>query len=404
MLALRLAWRNLWRNPRRTGVVVTAVAVGITGVVLSIAINYGMVVQMVETAIATELGHVQVHAVGYDRNPEPRVRLPDGGRAGSRLLDGLEGVQAYARRVRGEGLINSPRASAGVRLVGIEPGRESEVSLLARSITQGEYLDGARRRVLLGEDLARRLKVGVGDKVVVSAQDLAGDLAGEALRVGGLFRTPSSDLDRGTVFLRLDESQGLLGMDDAVSEIVVLAASRSRIPEVRDALDGGLSGVEVRTWEELQPVLVYLIEVFDQQAVYVYVAVFIAMAFGIANVLLMAVYERTREIGILMAIGMGRRRLVATIVIESLLVTGFGLALGFVGAAASVWALQDGIDLTRFAAGLNALGVGTRIIPVLRAQDFAVPVAVAVATAAIASAWPALRAVRLRPAEAVRQA
>ena len=399
----RMAWRNAWRNPRRTAVVVTAVAVGIAGVVLTMAVNYGMVVQMVETAISTELGHLQIHAAGFDQNPELAVRLEDGGRAGAEALKALGGVAAWARRVRAEGLITSPRSSAGVRVVGIEPEREAGVSIVARSVREGRYLDGVKRRVLVGAKLARRLEVDVGDKVVLSVQDLAGDLGAEALRVAGLFETPMGELDGGTVFVRIDEGQALLGLGRAVSEIVVVADDRARVPALREALAARLPGAEVRSWKELRPVLVYLVKLFDQQALWVYVAVFVAMAFGIANVLLMAVYERIREIGILMAVGMRRGRLVAMIVAESFFVTLLGLALGFAGAVAGVWGLQDGIDLSFFAEGLSAFGVGTRLVPVLRWADFSVPMAVALVTAVAASAWPALHAVRFRPAEAVRR-
>jgi len=399
----RMAWRNAWRNPRRTAVVVTAVAVGIAGVVLTMAVNYGMVVQMMETAISTELGHLQIHAAGFDQNPELAVRLEDGGDAGAEALAGLGGVAAWARRVRAEGLITSPRSSAGVRVVGIEPEREAEVSIIARSVREGRYLDGVPRRVLVGEKLARRLEVDVGDKVVLSVQDLAGDLGAEALRVAGIFKTPMGELDGGTVFVRIDEGQALFGLGRAVSEIVVVADDRARVPALREALAARLPGAEVRSWKELRPVLVYLVKLFDQMALWLYVAAFVAMAFGIANVLLMAVYERIREIGIMMAVGMKGRRLVVMIVAESLLVTLLGLALGFAGAVAGVWALQDGIDLSFFAEGLSAFGVGTRLVPVLRWADFTVPMAVALVTALVASAWPALHAVRFRPAEAVRR-
>jgi ABC-type lipoprotein release transport system permease subunit len=403
VLTLRLAWRNVGRNPRRMAIVVVAVAVGVAGCLFSMAVNFGFVVQMVDTAIATELGHLQIHAPGFDRNPELKVRLRDGGAAGVRVLTELEGVRAFARRVVGQGLVSSPRASVGVRVVGIDPAREAQVSLIADSITAGRYLDGEPRRVLVGEALARRLRVGVGDKVVLSVQDLTGDLAGEAVRVAGLFRTPSSEVDRGTLYLRIGESQALLGLNGAISEIVVLAERRSGVAPLRDALAARLPEAEVRTWGELRPVLVYLVDVFDQMAAVLFSAVFVAMAFGIANVLLMAVYERMREIGILRAIGMGRARLVAVIVTESAIVTLLGLVVGIASASAAVAALQDGIDLSRWAEGLTAYGIGTRIVPVLRTGDLAVPVAVALITAVLASAWPAVRAVRFRPAEAVRQ-
>jgi ABC-type lipoprotein release transport system permease subunit len=402
MLALRLAWRNAWRNPRRTGIVVTAVAIGIAGTLLTMAVNFGMVFQMVETAIENEVGHLQIHAAGWEESPELVVRLRDGARASVGELERLDGVRGFARRVRGEGLVSSPRASAGVRVLGIEPQREAEVTNVADSVVSGSYLDGERRRVLLGEELARRLEVGVGDKVVLSVQDLSGELTGEALRVVGIFDTPSQALDRSTVFVRLDTAQALLGLGDAVSEVVAVARSRARVEGLSRELATALPGTEVRTWEELQPLLVYMVDAFDQSAWMIYAAVFVAMAFGIANVLLMTIYERTREIGIMRAIGFGRGRLVATIVIEALVVTGVGLGIGFAVAAASVYALRDGIDLSVVSDGLGYLGVGSRIVPVLRTSDFTTPLWVAGLTAFVASAWPAWRAVRLRPAEAVR--
>jgi ABC-type lipoprotein release transport system permease subunit len=361
--------------------------------------------QMVENAIATEVGHLQIHAPGFDRNPVVRVRLKDGGQATEEVLGSLPNVRAWAPRVTSEGLIFSPRASVGVRVIGIDPDKEATVSILARSIVDGTYLDadGAAKRILIGATLAHRLHVSVGDKVVVSVQDLSGDLTGEAFRVGGLFRTPSLEFDRGTVFMRLAESQQLLGLGDAISEVVVIARERSQIAEIREALRRRLGrAVEVQTWEELRPMLRQTVEIFDSVGWYVYAAIFVAMVFGIANVLLMAVFERIREIGILMAIGMRPQRLLAMILAESVILTAVGLGLGYGLAVAAVAALHNGIDLSFWASGLTAVGIGTRIVPVIRSYDVVIPIGIAMLTAVVASLWPALRAARLRPAEAVR--
>jgi ABC-type lipoprotein release transport system permease subunit len=399
----RLAWRNIGRSPRRTGIVVTAVSVGLAGVLLAMAVNYGMVFQMVETAIATELGHLQIHGAGFDRKPGIEIRIEDGEQLASGTLSELPGLEAWAPRVRSQGLVFSPRANVGVQVVGIDPAREARVSVLADSIVSGDYLDGQRRKLLLGEKLADRLHVDVGDKLVLSVQDVHGEMTGEAFRVGGLFRTASRDLDRGSVFLRIDEGQQLFGLGEAISELVVIVDQRRHVDDLKRAIEARLSGdFEVRTWEEIQPLLVYFVDLFDQMGWYVYGAVFVAMAFGIANVLLMSVYERIREIGILMAIGMGPRRLVAGIVIESLLLTLLGVGIGLAIGVVSVWLLRDGIDLSRWAEGLTAYGIGTKIVPVIRTGDLVIPILVAIVIAVFASLWPALRAVRIRPADAVR--
>jgi len=403
MAFLKMAWRNAWRNKRRTGILVTAVAVGIAGALLTMALNFGMIFQMVELAIESDLGHVQVHAAGWDANPELALRLDDGGVRALGSLEADPRVRAVARRVRGEGLLASPRASAGVRVLGIETDREPEITRIASSVTEGSYLDTKRRRVLIGAELARRLEVEVGDKVVLSAQDLEGELAGEALRVVGVFEAAAQGLERGTVYVSLSEAQRLLGLGSAVSEVVAVARDRDDVDDLRDRIASALPDREVRSWSQLQPLLLYIVDVFDQGALLLYAAVFIAMAFGIANVLLMTVYERTREIGVMRAIGLSRRRLVANIVAEAVVVTAIGLLAGFALAGLGTVAMGDGVDLSVFADGLGFMGVGSRIQPVLRSQDFTSPTLVAFVTAVVASAWPAWRAARLKPAEAVRQ-
>ena len=400
----RLAVRNVARNVRRTAVVVVAVAVGVGGTLLTMALNYGLMVQMVDTAIGTELGHVQVHAAGYDRNPGFDVRIDDAGRIGQEVVAVAPGLHAWAPRVRSEALVFSPRASSGVSLVAIDPEREALVSSIAGSVTEGAYLGAEERQLLIGEKLGRRLGVGVGDKVVLSAQDVAGDMTGEAFRVGGLFRTSSSAVDEGVVFVHLSEAAAMLGLGDEVSEFVLLAADRMLAEPLRDSLRAELAdGFEIRTWGELQPFLVYMIDMFESMGWIIYAVVFVAMTFGIANVLLMSVHERIREIGILMAIGMRPARVVAMVLAEGVVLAVLGLLCGLVATAGLLWVFRDGIDLSLWEAGLSAYGIGNRIVPVVRAGDLVAPAVAAAVTAFAASLWPAVRAARIAPADAVRR-
>ncbi len=404
MWILRLAWRNLWRHPRRTAIVLAAAAVGVSGAVLSMAVNSGIVHQMVETAIRTELGHLQIHAAKYEEDPSVRHRIPAGGRPVAEVLRADPEIRAVARRVRADGLLSSPRASAGVVVLGVVPDEEVGVSRLARSVVAGSWLDGARRRVLLGEALADRIHVRVGQKVVLAVQDLGGNLTGEAFRVAGLFRTPSSEFDRGTVLLGLDDARSLLALGDGITEVVAVVRHEERLPEVRRRLEGRLPpGLELRTWRELRPLLVQMLEVFDSTSWALYAAIFAAMVFGIANVLLMSVHERSRELGVLRSLGMAGAPMVAMVVGESLLLTGVGVAAGFAVAGGAVAGLSDGIDLTAFGAGLEALGVGTRVVPRIRRQDVVAPVLMALVTALLAGLGPAVRVARLRPVEALRR-
>jgi len=402
-LTWRYAWRNAGRNHRRTAIVITATAVGVGGILIAMAINFGMIFEMVDAAIETGIGDLQVHGRGFEDKPALEVRITPEEGVDKRLVAGIPGVRAWAPRVLGEGLVFSPRASVGVRVLGVDPAREARVSVLASSIVEGGWLDGEARRLVMGERLARRLQVGVGGKVVLSSQALNGDMVGEAFRVCGLFRTSSRALDEGAVLMRLGESQSLLGLGQDFSELVLRAEPGADLAFLKRRLGERLPhDLEVKSWREVEPILVAMIGMYDKIGWVVYAAVFVAMAFGIANVLLMAVYERIREIGILTAIGMTPARLVAGVAVESLLLTLAGVAAGFALGLGSVWLLRGGIDLSAWSEGLQAYGIPTRIRPVIRSTDLVVPVVVALVTALLASLWPALRAVRIRPAEALR--
>ena len=399
----RMAGRNLFRNPRRTAVVIAAIGIGLGGLMLAMAVNYGMIFQMVDLAIRSELGHVQVHGAGWAAKPGVEIRMDERVVRAAFTDPVPPGVEAWSPRVRGEGLASSSRGNVGVSLVAIDPAREAAVTGLEAAMTDGSYLEGEARRAVIGERLARRLHVATGDKIVVSAQDVHGDLTGEAFRVAGLFRTGTLGRDERTVFIPIGRGKRLFGMEDELSEVAVLADDDDHVDLLKDALAARLTEpTEVRTWSELQPLLRYMVEVSDQMGWFIYAAIFIAMAFGIANVLLMSVFERIREIGIMTAIGMRPGRMVATIVAESILMVLLGVAVAFAIAFAGTALLSDGIDLSRWSQGLETFGVPSRIIPVIPESDLVIPVVVAVVTALIASLWPALRAVRTRPAEAVR--
>ncbi|MFP8873488.1 MAG: ABC transporter permease, partial [Myxococcota bacterium] len=174
---LRMAWRNIGRNRRRTAILITTVAVGMLGTVVSVAVMWGMMFEMVETAIETDLGHMQIHAAGYDADPQISLLLPDRAEKSLRALAQDPSVRAYARRIRSEALVSSPTTSVGLRLLGVEAEREPGVSSVRSWLIEGEFLSGGRREAVVGQRLAERLDVDLGDKIVVSAQDTTGDMS-----------------------------------------------------------------------------------------------------------------------------------------------------------------------------------------------------------------------------------
>ena len=398
----RLALRGLGRQPRRSALVIAAVAIGLSGLVFAMALQFGMVFQMAETAIRTEIGDLQVHARDWRESAPLEQRLAQAPALGALRTQPL--LRGVAPRLRGEGLALSPRASVGVRVLGIDAAREPAVTTLARLVASGAWFGVGERRVVIGEGLARRLRIGLGDKLVLSVQDARGDLTGEAFRVGGLLRPPSRGLDESVVLLRLGEAQRLFGVPGEISELALSVHKAEALDAAKQAAATALGATaRVETWRELQPLLVAMIAMFDQVGWVVYAAIFVAMAFGIANALLMSVFERTREIGVLMAIGMPPARMVAIVVAEALVTVALGVACGFALGFGAVWLVRDGIDLSAWSEGLRSFGVPTRLVPIVRSGDVWSPLWVATLTALLASLWPALRAVRTRPAEALRR-
>jgi ABC-type lipoprotein release transport system permease subunit len=398
----RLALRGLGRQPRRSGIVLTAIAVGLGSLLFAMAFQYGLIVQMVETAIRSEIGDLQAHAPAWnDAAPlEARMRETEVLRA----FEAVSSLRAAAPRLRGEALAQSPRASVGVRVLGADPELEPSVSTLSSYVAEGEWLGEAPRRVVLGEGLARRLRVGIADKVVLSVQDARGDLTGEAFRVGGLLRAPSRALDESVAVVRIEDAQRLYAVPGEISEVALAARDPQRLAaSKREAAAAIGAAARVETWRDLQPMLVAMIEMFDQMGWIIYAAIFVAMAFGIANVLLMSVFERTREIGVLLAIGMPPARMVAIVAAESLVLVAVGVGLGFGLGFFAIWSMRGGIDLSAWSVGLRAYGFPTLVVPEARSGDVWAPLWVATATALLASLWPALRAVRTRPAEALRR-
>jgi ABC-type lipoprotein release transport system permease subunit len=410
MMLLRVAWRNIVRGWRRSAIIISAMGFGLGASLLLMGLSKGMVKQMTDTAVQTQLGHIAVHARGYFDNPDIERNLPEGGRAVLARLGERPEVAASAR-LRGDGLVQSARHSARAVFVGVDPEAEGRVSSVPGSIVEGSFLrdtpPAVRRTrrlppVVIGEKMAERLRVGLGDKVVLHAP---GESGLGAFRVRGIYRTDSSDFDGAHAFLRLQEAQRLFGIGDRVTEVTLLLSRPRRARALQAWLEQYLPGVEfeVLRWQERAPRLAAMLELMTRISWILYAGIFIAMAFGIANVLFMAVFERIREFGVLRAMGLQPRRLVAMVLLESLLLTMAGTAAGLaLGWQLVGWFKERGLDLAWFAEGLRAYGIGTAIRTTLDVSDLMWPVVIAAITAFVAGLAPALRAVRLRPAEALR--
>lgn len=399
-LLTRLAWRNLWRHRRRTALILVAMSLGIWSMIVLAAISRGSIEQQVNKGIANLTGHVQVHTRGYRDDPviDHRFLTPPA------LVEALRTppVSAWSTRVRVPAVIASERESAGVTLVGIDPSAEQKLSFISGAIVEGRGLgDVGDDGLLLGRKLAERLETGLGRRVVILSQDVNNRIAERGFRVVGIFAGEPTAMETGYVFVGRAPAQRLLGMQGSVLELAVITPDRKHLDALVQRMRAAAPGLTVEPWTTIEPLLVLTESLTEVILVIWYAIVFAAMSFGLVNTLLMAVYERTREFGLVQALGMRPGRIMGQVFIESLFLLLLALGLGNLLTAATLFALRDGIDLSAFAEGFDMIGVSPIIIPSLTLGDVASANGLVLALGLLASLWPVWRAARHVPVEAM---
>jgi len=399
-LLATLAWRNLWRHTRRTLVMLFALLLGVWSMIVMAALVRGSMEQHIRKEILNLTGHVQIHAPAYRDDPavEHRFAVP------ASLQEALNDhdITAASARVRLPAVISSEYESAGVMLVGMDPQREQGLSFIDSAVKQGRNLENANDPgLVLGRKLAKRLETGLGRRVVLMSQDVNNQIGDRGFRVVGIFDADPQAMETGYVFIGLDIAQQMLGMGHEVSEIAVMTADRQHLDPLVERLRAAAPGLDVAPWTEVQPLLVLMEKVNNVVLLVWFAVVFAAMAFGLINTLLMAVFERTREFGLFQALGMPPRFILGQVLVESLILLALALLLGNVAAWLSVASLKGGIDLSMFAEGLQLVGISPVIFPTLARNDVLIANVVVIVLGVLASLYPAWRASRYVPVEAI---
>lgn len=400
-LLTRLAWRNLWRHGRRTSLILVAISLGVWSMVFLAALSRGSMEQQIRHSIFNLLGHIQIHAPNYRDDPviEHRMAAPD--RALLVALDGPE-IRAWSSRVRVPAVVASERESAGVVVVGIDPDGERDLSFIPQAVRLGDYLDDdTDPGILIGRKLADRLETELGRRIVILSQDVDNTIADRGFRVKGIFHADVPNAESNFVFIGRRVAQDMLKLGDHISEIAVLTDDRTALAAPLGRLRAAAPDLDVQAWTVVEPLLVLTAEITDVILLIWFAIVFLAMSFGLVNTLLMAIFERTREIGLFQALGMQPRYILMQILLESLCLLVLGLLIGNALAFLNLWWLRDGLDLSAFAEGLAMVGVSPVIFPLLTYQDIVTANLLVLVLGAVASLYPAWRAARRVPMAAI---
>lgn len=398
----RLAWRNLWRNHRRTLIMLGAVTVGVWAMMFMTSLLRGMVTEMVRDGIEGLPGHVQIHHRDYRDDPSVVNSLaPATGRLRAALDD--PDVVAWTERVRVPAVISSERESRGVTLVGIDPAAEARISFLGDEVAEGRLLESVDDDgVLIGRKLAETLETELGKRIVLMSQDPDNEIVDRGFRIVGVFDAAIESYEEQFVFTGRAVAQSLLRIDDQVQEIAILGSNfrdiEPLLSRISDAVD---QGVRVDAWYELDVYLGTMLGVMDGFVLVWIVVVFLALSFGLVNTLVMAVFERVREIGLMLALGMKPAVILAQILVESVMLLVLGLFCGNVLAMITVYWLRDGIDISMVAEGMELFGAASMLYPLLTIDDMIMANAVVIILGILASLSPAWRASRYEPIEAI---
>ena len=402
---LQLAWRNIWRNPRRTAVILTAVVIGLWSMVLLGALMRGIAVGMIKNGISTLTGHYQIHHRGYRNDPSIENSISDPSPVLQTLGRLLPKDARWTARVRVNAVAVNARHSAGVTLVGIDPGTEVRVSFIGTAISSGRYLIADDPNgIIVGEALLEKFDTRLGRKLVIMSQDTHREIASRAFRIVGVFRAEMQSTEKQFVFVTRTAARKMLKLGDGISEVSIMLPGKPDNPKFYAALKSALPSrlYEIMSWRELLPFQTAYLKILDGFMWIWYFVVFVAMGFGIVNTTLMAVFERMREFGLLKALGMKPGWILREVLTESFLLLLTGMIIGNLLALVCIYALADsGIDLSALAAGAEFAGMSRVIYPALKLEDVLVANLMVMLLGIIVSAYPAIKAARFTPVEAL---
>jgi ABC-type lipoprotein release transport system permease subunit len=398
----RLAWRYLWRNHRRTIVMLSAITVGTWAMIFMTALTRGMVDQMIVDGISTIPGHVQIHAPEYLDDPSVNNRIALSGTELAARFDDA-GFMAWAARVRVPAVVTSERESRGVTLLGIDPAAERSFSFVDYDKVDGRFLEGPDDAgVVLGAKLANTLETQVGKRVVLMSQDPENEIADRGFRVVGLFHAEMEATEETYAFVGKQTAQSMLRIGDAVTEVVFIGDDYRDVEPVYEKVAGLVDdSVRVSRWTEVDTYLGTMMGMMDGFMLIWVIVIFLALSFGLVNTLVMAVFERIREIGLMLALGMKPASILGQILIESMMLLAVGLLLGDLLAWATIKPLESGIDISAVAKGMEMFGAASVLYPNLSMDDVVLSNVVVLILGFLASLSPAWRASRYEPVEAI---
>jgi len=406
MIITKIAWRNIWRSKLRSAVVILAIASGLVGGLFASAWMNGMAKQRVKNTFELETAHIQLHNPNFIDNFDLRKTINSTDEKLEELRN-TNGVIAVTSRLKISAMAATANKNMGVTIVGVNPKTEKEVFKLYKKIDSlsGNFLEVKKKNsIVISKALAEELKVRMKSKIVLTFQDYNGEITGAAFKVSGIFKTDNSTWDKMHVFVKESDLRRVLELPKGQShEIDILLDDYSQANFISKELQVKYPDLLIEDWSKIQPYISFLTDYMDIMMGVFMLIILGALGFGIVNTMLMVILERTKELGMLMAIGMTKKRVFLMIMLETIFLALVG---AFVGEIASVLLInyfgESGINLSSMAEGLESVGYSAMTYPSLEAIRYVQITIMVLLTGIVASIYPAIKALKLNPAEALR--
>lgn len=400
-----MAWRNIWRNKMRSIIIMLSVAIGLLAGIAVLALYKGMMESRIRTVINTEISHLQIHHKEFRQDYDPVYTLFAGDSI-LRSISTLNTVKLAVPRTITQGMLATTTGSAGVQINGVEPSAEYEASQLMKKIIEGEgFHSNKKNEMLIGKKLADKMKLSLNSKVVLTFTDTSGTIVSSAFRIAAIYQSQNTPLDELNVYVNIQTLNELLQTGHSFHEITVLLKNDDDLDIVKAQLIQMFPGYLIESWKEISPETNLMVKTVDEYSLIIMIIILFALAFGIVNTMLMAILERTREIGMMVVLGTTRIRVFMLVLLETVFMTiagtPFGLASGFI---LTNYFNRNGLDLSGMGKEMmSSFGFSTVIYPSFPFEKLTMIILLVIGTAVLSCLFPAIKALRLQPVEALRR-
>jgi putative ABC transport system permease protein len=404
-MLFKIAWRNIWRNKARSLVVISSIIIGVWAGIFILSFSWGLYKNNIDESVYKQLSHIQIHHPNFKEEKDAKFTILNTDEI-VKQFQSDDRIASVSSRVISTGMITSPTTASGVKIYGINPASEVSQIALNEIVRKGTYFDsGKDNEILIGKKLAKKLKIKIKSKVVLTFTNVNSEIVSGAFRVGGIYRSKNISLDEVNVYVQQDHLRELLELKPFESnEIAILLKDEAQLDIIKNYSKTIVSKGKVEDWKELSPELGMIIESFNLYTYIISGIILLALTFGIINTMLMAVLERIRELGMLMAIGLNKRKIFIMIMLETFYLTIIGSPIGLLVGWLTVTILgKTGINISMFSEGLASYGFSSIIYPALDQEKYLIIVTMCLITAIVSAIYPAYKALQLNPSEAIRK-